>query len=148
MSSEANTVRELIDRGLAPIQADMARFHNGLTQMTAASDKPPGSAISALRSARDHANAALGSLKTANQGHIRLAQGGSQAIRGFSYLSQGLTALLGAFSSGAPTAAELRSAGELLDRSSSEFLAADRAMQCPYGCRRTTTPTIPRITFP
>ncbi len=143
MSSEANIVKDLIDRGLAPVHADMARFRAGLGAMTAANDKPPASAISALRSARDHASAALNSLKTANQGHIRLLQGGSQAIRGFLYLSQGLSALLSALSStGAPTTGELASARKLLARSGSEFLAADRAMQCPYGCRKPPAVTI------
>jgi hypothetical protein len=143
VSSEANIVKELIDRGLAPVHADMARFRAGLGAMTAASDKPPASAISAIRSARDHSNAALSSLRTANQGHIRLVQGGSQAIRGFLYLSQGLSALLSALSStGATTTGELTSARTLLARSGSEFLAADRAMHCPYGCHKPPTVTI------
>ncbi|HST24789.1 MAG TPA: hypothetical protein VLJ76_02255 [Gaiellaceae bacterium] len=144
MSSEAEVVKELIDRGLAPIHADMARFRAGLGAMTAASEKPPASAIGALRSARDHAEEALNSLKSANAGHIRLAQGGSQAIRGFLYLSQGLTALLGALSStGSKAADELVSARRLLARSGSEFLAADRALHCPYGCRKSPLVTIP-----
>ena len=143
MSSEANIVKDLIDRGLAPIQADMARFRAGLGAITAASDRPPASAISALRSARDHASAALNSLKTANQGHIRLVPGGSPAIRGFLYLSQGLSALLSALSStGATTTGELASARKLLERSGSEFLAADRALHCPYGCLKPPTVTI------
>jgi len=54
VSSEANIVKDLIDRGLAPVQADMARFRAGLDAMTAASDKPPASAIRALRSARSY----------------------------------------------------------------------------------------------
>ncbi len=144
VSSEANIVKDLIDRGLAPIQADMARFRAGLDAMTAASDKPPASAIRALRSARDHAVAAQRSLNAANGGHIRLIPGGGQAIRGFLYLSQGLSALLGALgSTGATTAGELASARKLLARSGSEFLAADRALHCPYGCRKPPTVTIP-----
>lgn len=144
MPSEANIVKELIDRGLAPIQADMARFRSGLAEMNAASDKPPASAIAALRSARDHASTALNSLKSANAGHIRLVQGGSQAIRGFLYLSQGLSALLSALTStGATEVGELVSARELLARSGSEFLAADRALHCPYGCRKPPMVTIP-----
>ncbi|HZQ63842.1 MAG TPA: hypothetical protein VFA66_01275 [Gaiellaceae bacterium] len=143
MSSEANIVKELIDRGMAPIEADMARFRAGLDAMGPASDKPSASAITALRSARDHASAALNSLKTANQGHIRLVPGGGQAIRGFLYLSQGLSALLSALSStGATTTGELASARKLLARSGSEFLAADRAMHCPYGCHKPPTVTI------
>jgi hypothetical protein len=149
VSSEANIVKDLIDRGLAPIQADMTRFRAGLGAMTAASDKPPAAAISALRSARDHASAALNSLKSANQGHIRLAPGGSQAIRGFLYLSQGLSSLLSAVSStGATAAGELASAQKLLARSGSEFLAADRGMHCPYGCRKPPTQTTSRISLP
>jgi hypothetical protein len=144
MSSEANIVKDLIDRGLAPVQADMARFRTGLGAMTAASEKPPAAAIGALRSARDHAVAAEAALKGANAGHIRLVQGGSQAIRGFLYLGQGLSALLDALSSGdVPPAGKLDSARKLLARSESEFLAADRAMHCPYGCRKPPAVTIP-----
>ena len=50
MSSEANIVKDLIDRGLQPIQADMARFSAGLHAMTAANEKPSASAMA--RSAR------------------------------------------------------------------------------------------------
>jgi hypothetical protein len=137
VSSEANIVKDLIDRGMAPIQADMTRFRAGLGAMTAASDRPPASAIRALRSARDRAVAAHAALETANAGHILLVPGGSPALRGFLYLSQGLSALLGALgSTGATTAGQLASARTLLTRSGNEFLAADRAMHCPYGCHK------------
>ena len=55
VSSEANIVKDLIDRGLRPIQADMARFAAGLRAMNTASERPPASALNALRAARDHA---------------------------------------------------------------------------------------------
>ncbi len=143
MPSGADIVKDLIDRGLAPVQADMARFRAGLDATNAASDKPPASAISALRSARDHAAAAKKSLEAANAGHIRLIPGGAQALRGFLYLSQGLSALLSALSSTGTTATgELASARKLLDRSGSEFLAADRALHCPYGCHKPPTVAI------
>ena len=58
MSSEANIVKDLIDRGLQPVQADMARFSAGLHAMTAANEKPSASAMAALRSAGSHAAAA------------------------------------------------------------------------------------------
>ena len=97
-----------------------------------------------LRSARDHAVAGETALKAANQGHIRLVQGGSQAIRGFQYLGQGLSALLGALSTGGvPPAAQLTTARSLLARSTLEFLAADRAMGCPYGCHEPPAVKIP-----
>jgi hypothetical protein len=143
VSSEANIVKDLIDRGLAPVQADMARFRGGLATMTAASDKPSAAAMSALRAARDHASAAHNALLGANQGHIRLLQGGSQAVRGFLYLSQGLSALISGLSStGATATGQLAAARRLLARSGDEFYSADRALGCPYGCHKPATVTI------
>jgi hypothetical protein len=143
VSSEANIVKDLIDRGMAPIRADMARFRAGLGAMNAASERPPASAISTLRSARDHAVAAQNSLKAANAGHIRLIPGGGQAIRGFLYLGKGLSALLIALTStGATVPGELASARKFLAQSGNEFLAADRALHCPYGCHKPPTVTI------
>ena len=137
MSSEANLVKDLIDRGLAPVHADMARFTAGLHAMTAASDRPSASAMAALRSAGNHAAAGHKALLGANSGHIRLMQGGSQALRGFLYLDQGLAALARGLTVAASTASrDLAQARSLLDRSGTEFAAADRALGCPYGCRK------------
>lgn len=149
MSSEANIVQDLIDSGLRTVHADMARFTAGLKAMTAASDRPSVAALSALRAARDHAAAGHKALLGAAQGHIRLMQGGSQAIRGFLYLNQGLSALLSALSSTGQTATgQLAAARTLLARSGNEFLAADRALHCPYGCVKPPAVTIPSVTAP
>lgn len=137
MSSEANIVKDLIDRGLQPVQADMARFSAGLHAMTAANEKPSASAMAALRSAGSHAAAAHKAVLGANSGHIRLVQGGSQALRGFLYLDQGLAALARGLTGAASTASgDLAQARSLLDRSGAEFAAADRALGCPYGCKK------------
>lgn len=137
MSSEANIVKDLIDRGLQPVRADMARFRSGMGAMTAASDRPSASAMAALRSASTHAAAGRKALLGANSGHIRLVQGGSQAIAGFLYLDQGLAALArGLTGTGSTASHDLAQARSLLDRSGAEFAAADRAMGCPYGCKK------------
>ena len=137
MSSEANLVKDLIDRGLQPVHADMARFTAGLHAMTAASDRPSASAMAALRAASTHAAAGHKALLGANAGHIRLMQGGSQALRGFLYLDQGLAALArGLTGTGAAASRDLAQARSLLDRSGTEFSAADRALGCPYGCKK------------
>ncbi len=140
MSSEANVVKDLIDRGLQTVRADMARFDAGLHSMTASSDAPPASALTALRTARDDAETARQALLHA-PGHIRLYQGGSQALTAFLHLNQGLAALLRGLSSGGSTASrELATARSLLTRSGDEFLKADRALGCPFGCRKPGTP--------
>jgi hypothetical protein len=140
MSSKANIVKQLIDQGLPPVQADMRQFFSGLNAMTATSDIPSQSARNALRSAHDHAIAAQQALLHANQGHIRLVQGGSQAIRAFGYLASGIAALQkGVSSIGASAAGDLATARTLFAKSGDEFLKADRAMGCPYGC---TTPKV------
>jgi len=138
--SSQNLVKDLIDRGLAPVQADMKRFNAGLHASTAASERPSASTLSALRSAIDHAAAAHKAVLGANQGHIRLMQGGSQALLGFLYLNQGLAALLrGLTATGAAATRELAAARSLLARSGSKFLEADRALGCPYGCKKPVT---------
>jgi hypothetical protein len=143
VSEQANIVKDLIDRGLAPVQADMTRFRGGLAAMTATSERPPASAMTALRAARDHAAAGHKALLGANQGHIRLMQGGSQAIRGFLYLNQGLSALISGLSAtGATATGQLAAARRLLARSGDEFYAADRALGCPYGCHKPATVTV------
>ncbi len=140
MSSEANIVKDLIDRGLGPVHADMDRFSAGLHTMSAASDRPSASAMSALRAASDHAEAARLALRNA-PGRIYLIPGGGQAIRGFLYLRDGLAALArGLSSTGAAASRDLAQARSLLARSGSEFLAADRALGCPYGCRKPAVP--------
>jgi hypothetical protein len=144
MASEAD-VKDLIDHGMAPIQADLNRFETALRSMSPTSDGAPAAAIQALRSARDDATAAYTSLDTANQGHIRLAQGGAQALRAFLYLGQGLTFLLQALTStDASTVASLTTKAKArIAQSNSELLAADRALGCPYGCR--PAPAMPKI---
>jgi hypothetical protein len=137
VSSEANIVKDLIDRGLQPVHADMARFSVGLHAMTAANEKPSASAMAALRSASNHAAAGRKALLGANSGHIRLVQGGSQALGGFLYLDQGLAALArGLAGTGSAASRDLAQARSLLDRSQAEFSAADRALGCPYGCKK------------
>jgi hypothetical protein len=132
-----NIVKDLIDRGLQPVHADMARFSAGLHAMTAANEKPSAPAMAALRSAANHAAAGHKALLAANSGHIRLVQGGSQALRGFLYLEQGLAALSrGLTGTGTTASHDLAQARSLLDRSGTEFAAADRAMGCPYGCKK------------
>jgi hypothetical protein len=144
VSSQANVVKELIDRGLPPVQADMKRFFAGLTAMTAASDIPSASARAALRAARDHATAAQQALLHANSGHILLVQGGAQAVRGFKYLADGLTSLLhGVSSTGATASRDIATARALFVKSGSEFLKADRALGCPYGCEKPKVVPIP-----
>ena len=114
----------------------MQRFAAGLNAMTAANERPSASAMGALRSARDRAAAARQALLHA-PGRIYLIPGGGQAIRGFLYLNQGLSALISGLSSTGSTAtAELAAARNLLSRSGAEFYAADRALGCPYGCRK------------
>lgn len=141
MSSQ-NVVTDLINRALPLIRADMRRFAAGLDAMTAANERPSASAMSALRSARDRAAAARQSLLHA-PGRIYLIPGGGQAIRGFLYLNQGLSALISGLSSTGSTATgELAAARTLLARSGDEFHAADRALGCPYGCHK--PPVVPR----
>jgi hypothetical protein len=143
VSSEANIVKDLIDSGLRPIHGDLDRFAAGLHAMTAASERPPASAIGALRAARDHAEAARQALLHA-PGRIYLIPGGGQAIRGFLYLRDGLSALLrGLTATGATATKELASSRSLLARSNGEFSKADRILGCPYGCRTTTVPAPP-----
>jgi len=144
VSSEASIVKDLIDSGLRPVHADMDRFSAGLHAMTAASDRPSAPALAALRAASNHAAAGRQALLGAASGHIRLMQGGSQALRGFLYLSQGLAALAqGLTSTGAAASRDLAEARSLLSRSGSEFYAADRALGCPYGCRKPAVPAVP-----
>jgi hypothetical protein len=144
MASEAD-VKDLIDRGMAPVQADLNRFESALRSMSATSDLAPPAAIQALRAAQSDANAAYKALDSANQGHIRLAQGGSQALQAFLYLGQGLGFLVQALTStDAPTVTRLMAKAKgLIDRSNDELLAADRALGCPYGCR--PAPAMPKI---
>jgi hypothetical protein len=144
VSSKGNIVKDLIDRGMAPIRADLARFAAALGSMSASSEDPSAAAVEAVRSARDHAAAAETSLTTANQGHIRLIPGGAQAIRAFIYLGQGLTVLEQALTSpnGSTVASLTTKAKGLIDRANDELLAADRALGCPYGCR--PAPLLPK----
>ena len=136
MSSEAS-VQDLIDAGMAPIQADLNRFAAALAKLTASSEDPSTAAVQAVHAARAHAAAAVAALNAANQGHIRLAQGGAQAIRAFTYLGQGLGYLEQALTSkdGTTVVGLTKKAKSLIDQSNSELLAADRALGCPYGCR-------------
>jgi hypothetical protein len=137
MPSRANIVEELIDEGMAPIQADLDQFEAALRTMNATSENPPGAAVKAVRSAHDHAVAAYRSLDAANAGHIRLLPGGAQALRAFLYLGQGLTILEQALTSkdGSTSVSLTVRAKGLIDRANGELLAADRALGCPYGCR-------------
>ncbi|HZO62764.1 MAG TPA: hypothetical protein VFB35_07265 [Gaiellaceae bacterium] len=144
MSSEANVVKDLLDRGLAPIQADMDRFAAGLRATTTGSDRPPASAFRALHAARDHALAAQKALLGVS--HVYLIQGGAQAVRTFKYLADGLSAVdRGLGSTGATAAKAFGDARTLLARSSAEFRKADRALGCPYGCDQKPIPTTFRI---
>ena len=137
MSSEANIVKDLIDQGMAPIRADLDRFEAGLRSMSATSEDPPAAAVQAVRAARAHAATAYASLSAANSGHIRLMQGGAQALRAFLYLGQGLTILEQALTSkDGPTIVSLTTKAKgLIDQANGELYAADRALGCPYGCR-------------
>ena len=148
MSSEADIVKDLIDQGMGPIRADLQRFAAALSSMGATSEGPPASAIQAVRSARGHAAAAEASLNAANSGHIRLAQGGAQALRAFLYLGQGLTILEQSLTSsnGSTIVSLTTKAKVLIDQANAELLAADRALGCPYGCR--PTPAMPNGTRP
>jgi hypothetical protein len=144
VSSEANVVRDLLDRGLRPIQADMDRFATGLDATTAASDQPPAAAFRALHAARDHALAAQKALLAVS--HIYLIPGGAQAVRTFKYLADGLSAVdRGLGSTGATSARAFSDARGLLARSSAEFRKADRVLGCPYGCAQKPIPTTFRI---
>lgn len=136
MSSE-DSVQGLIDAGMNPIRADLHRFATALASMTAASEDPSAAAVQAVHSAREHAAATLVSLNAAFQGHIRLAQGGAQAVRAFTYLGQGLGFLEQALTSkdGTTIVNLTKKAKGLVDQANSELLAADRALGCPYGCR-------------
>lgn len=137
MSSKGSIVQDLIDQGMAPIRADLDRFEAGLRSMSATSEDPPPAAVQAVRAARQHAAAAYASLLAADAGHIRLAQGGAQALRAFLYLGQGLTVLEQALTSkdGATIVSLTKKAKGLIDQSNGELYAADRALGCPYGCR-------------
>ncbi len=137
MSSEANIVKDLIDQGMGPIRADLDRFAAALGSMGATSEDPPAAALQAVRAAKGHAAAAEASLNAANSGHIRLAQGGAQALRAFLYLGQGLTILEQAMTSpnGSTIVSLTTKAKVLIDQANAELLAADRALGCPYGCR-------------
>ena len=144
MSSEANVVKDLLDRGLRPIQADMDRFAAGLRATNTASDRPPASAFRALHAARDHALAAQKALLAVS--HIYLIPGGAQAVRTFKYLADGLSAVdRGLASTGTTAAHAFTDARSLLARSSAEFRKADRVLGCPYGCQQKTIPTTFRI---
>ena len=146
--SSAASVQDLIDAGMKPIRADLNRFETALASMTAASEDPSSAAVQAVHSARQHAADAVAALNAANQGHIRLAQGGSQAIRAFTYLGQGLGFLEQALTStdGTTIVNLTRKAKGLVDQANSELLAADRALGCPYGC--SPTPAMPNGTKP
>lgn len=135
MSSESS-VQDLIDAGMKPINADLSRFAAALAKLSSASEEAPAAAVQAVHAAREHAAAAVASLNAANQGHIRLAQGGSQAIRAFTYLGQGLGVLEQALTSkdGTTVVNLTKKAKGLIDQANSELLAADRALGCPYGC--------------
>jgi hypothetical protein len=144
VSSEANVVKDLLDRGLKQIEADMDRFAAGLRATTAASDRPPASAFRALRAARDHALAAQKALLAVS--HVYLIQGGAQAVRTFKYLADGLSAVdRGLGSTGATAAKAFSDAHGLFARSSTEFRTADRALGCPHGCQEKPAPTTFRI---
>jgi hypothetical protein len=137
LSSEANVVKDLIDQGMAPIRADLDRFEAGLRAMSATSEDPPAAAVQAVRAAQAHAATAYASLAGANSGHIRLLQGGAQALRAFLYLGQGLTILEQSLTAtnGSTIVSLTTKAKGLIDQANEELLAADRALGCPYGCR-------------
>ena len=132
------SLKQLIDQGMAPVNADLNRLAAALSSTSATSDGLPAAAVQAVRAAHDDAVAAYTSLTTANDGHVRLLQGGGQAIRAFLYLSQGLAALEQALSSNddATIVSLTKKAKGLIDSANDELLAADRALGCPYGCRK------------
>lgn len=134
MSEQASPVKDLIDRGRAPITDDLARFSTALRTQDPQSQRAPAAALAALRAARDHARAAHQALLDF-KGRIRLIQGGAQALRGFLYLGDGLDAMLKGLSGSSTAAADLARARDLMSRSDAEFRKADRALGCPYGCQ-------------
>lgn len=139
MAELASPVKDLLEQGLVPIRADMARFSAGIRKQDPQSASAPSSALAALRAARDHARAAHQALLDF-KGRIRLIPGGAQALRGFLYLGDGLDAMHRGLSKPSTQAQELSRARDLLARSDAEFAKADRILGCPYGCAKRVTP--------
>jgi hypothetical protein len=137
MASEANIVEDLINQGMTPIRADLDRLEAALRSMSSTSESAPAAAVQAVRAAQQQAAATYAVLSGANSGHIRLLQGGSQALAAFHYLDQGLTILEQALTStdGSTIVTLTKRAKALIDQANGELYAADRALGCPYGCR-------------